>query len=193
MQPYEVVCAPYSAWIAPLSTAFPDLLSAPSTTWTSLGTSGSKNYSDNGVTVSHTQTMGTFIPAGGTTVRKAWRTQEGLTVAFEIADLSPAQYAMVLDGKSLTTSAATTALAGDSHFEVMRNVQVSQFALLVRGISPVNESYTAQYEIPACYQSANPAPRYSKQGPALLAVQYDAQELTPGSLATWRAQTTPHT
>ena len=193
MRPYEVVCAPYAAWIAPLGTPFPDLLSTPNTTWSPLGTSGSLNYSDNGVTVTHGQTMGTFIPAGGTTVRKAWRTQETFTLAFEIADLSPAQYSQVLDGAVLTTSTATTALAGDQHMEVMRGVQVKQFGLLVKGISPVNEAYAAQYEVGSCYQSANPAPRYSKQGPALLAVQFDAMELVPGQMCTWRAQTTPHT
>lgn len=146
---------------------------------------------DTGVTVTHNQTVSTFIPAGGTTVRKAWRTDEGLTVAFELADLSPTQYGLMLDNVSVQTQAQTAGLSGDKHFEVMRGVQVNQYALLVKGISPVNEAYSAQYEVAAAFQMGNPAPRYSKQGPATLAIEFHAFELTPGQLATWRAATTP--
>lgn len=196
MQPYEVVCSPYVVHAAPVGTAMPKV-DAPDAAvvaagWTRVGTSGSKNYNTNGVTVTHSQTVGTFTPAGGTTVRKAWRTDEGLTVAFELADLSPAQYALLLDNIAVVTQAATTALAADQHFEVMRGVQVNQYALCVRGISPVNEAYGAQYEVASAFQMGNPAPVYSKAGPALLAIEFHAYELTAGQLATWRAQTAPH-
>lgn len=191
MQPFEVVCSPYTLWAAVVGTAFPAINAAPATTWTQIGTSGNKNYVDTGVTVTHSQTVATFTPAGSTTVRKAWRTDEGLTVAFELADISPAQYALMLDNIAVVTQAATGGVSGDQHFEVMRGVQVNQYALLVRGISPVNEAYSAQYEVPSAFQMGNPAPRYSKQGPATLAIEFHAYELTPNHLATWRAQTTP--
>lgn len=193
MQPFEVVCSPYTVYAAPVGTAMPLIDVAPTGPWLTLGTSGDKNYSDTGVTVTHTQTVSTFIPAGSTTVRKAWRTEEGLTVAFELADLSPAMYAEIIDNVTLQTVAATTAQAGDQHFEVFRGVQVNQYALLVKGISPVNEAYAAQYEVASSFQMGNPAPRYSKQGPALLAIEFHAFELIPNQLATWRAQTTPRT
>lgn len=193
MQPYEIICAPYNVYAAPVGTAMPLIDAAPITPWLLIGTSGNKNYSDTGVTVTHTQTVSTFIPAGSTTVRKAWRTEEGLTVGFELADLSPTQYALMMDDVSVTTVNATTAQAGDQHFEVMRGVQVSQYALLVKGISPINENYSAQYEIASSFQMGNPAPRYSKQGPAMLAIEFHAYELNPDELATWRAQSTPRT
>ena len=195
MQPYEVVCSPYTVYAAAVGTAMPNLDVAPVTgtgAWTLVGTSGNKNYTDTGVTVTHTQTVSTFIPAGSTTVRKAWRTDEGLTVAFEVADLSPPQYALLLDNIALATTAPATGNPGDSHFQVMRGVQVNQYALLVRGISPVNEAYTAQYEVPSAFQMGNPAPRYSKQGPATLAIEFHAYELNPNQLAVWRAQSAPH-
>lgn len=195
MQPFEVVCAPYNVYAATVGTAFPNVDTAPTTGaagWTQVGTSGNKNYTDTGVTVTHTQTVSTFIPAGSTTVRKAWRTDEGLTIAFEVADLSPTQYALLMDNIAVSTQAPTTGVPGDQHFELFRGVQVNQYALLVRGISPVNEAYTAQYEVPSSFQMGNPAPRYSKQGPATLAIEFHAFELTSGHLATWRAQTAPH-
>lgn len=192
MQPFEVVCSPYTVYAAAPGTSFPALDAAPSTAWTTLGTSGNLNYADTGVTVTHTQTVQTFTPAGATTVRKAWRVEEGLTVGFELADLSPSQYALILDNVAVTTTAATTANPGDQHFEVYRGVQVNQYALLVRGISPINEAYTAQYEVASAFQMGNPAPRYSKQGPALLVIEFHAYMLNQGHLATWRAQSAPH-
>lgn len=196
MQPYEIICSPYTVFAAPVATAMPKVdatnAAVVSGGWTQVGTSGNKNYSDTGVTVTHTQTVSTFIPAGSTTVRKAWRVDEGLTIGFELADLSAAQYALIIDNVTVTPQVATTGLAADSHFEVMRGVQVNQYALLVRGISPFNESYTAQYEVAAAFQMGNPAPRFSKQGPALLVVEFHAYELTPNQLATFRAQSAPH-
>lgn len=199
MQPYEVICAPYTVYAAVVGTPPPfpidSVPTAPPWTggggWTQVGTSGNKNYSDTGVTVTHTQTVSTFIPAGSTTVRKAWRTDEGMTIGFELADLSPSMYALILDNVAIQTTAATGGTGGDQHFEVMRGVQVNQYALLVRGISPVNENYSAQYEVPAAFQMGNPAPRFSKQGPALLVIEFHAYELTPNHLATWRTATGP--
>lgn len=189
MQPYEIVCAPYTVYTATVGTAFPAVDAAPGAGWTEVGTSGSKNYTDTGVTVTHGQTINTFVPAGSTTPRKAWRSGETLTVAFSLADVSPEQYALVLDNVAVTNTAAAAGVAGTKSFELMRGQQVNMYALLVRGISSVDESLTAQYEVPAAYQSGTPAPVYSKQNPAELAVEFSAFELTPGVFGTLRVQT----
>lgn len=195
MQPYEVVCSPYTVYAAATGTAFPLVDTTPTTAegWTTVGTSGDKNYSDTGVTVTHTQTVSTFTPAGSTTVRKAWRTEEGMNIGFELADLSPAMYALMLDNIAINTTAATTANPGDENFQVYRGVQVNQYSLVIQGISPVNENYNAQYEVPSAFQMGNPAPRYSKQGPAMLAIEFHAYMLINNQLAVWRAMTTPRT
>jgi hypothetical protein len=202
MQPYEVICFPYVAYVAPVGSSFPPVsasfgsggFSGPQNTppapWTTLGSSGNKSYIDTGVTVSHPQTIGTFVPGGSTAIRKAWRQTEELTCAFSLADLSPAQYAFTLNNATVTTVAQSTS-SGDEHFEVYRGVLVNSFALLVRGVSPFQEAYAAQYEIPAAYNAGNAAPVFSKQGPAVLAVEWHAYELTIGQLATFRAQQTP--
>lgn len=191
MQPYEVICAPYVAYVAPTGTTFPNLNTAPATPWTTLGTAGSKSYIDTGVTVTHAQTIGTFVPGGSTAIRKAWRQTEELTVAFELADLSVAQYSLIMNNAVVAAQAATGGAPGDNHFEVLRGVQVTALALLVRGISPYNEAYSAQYEIPAAYNAGTPAPRFSKQGPATLVTEWHAYELNVGALATFRAANTP--
>jgi hypothetical protein len=194
MQPYEVICAPYVAYLAPTGTAFPSLTTDPSVTtpWTTLGISGALSQTDTGVTVTNSQTISTFVPGGSTAIRKAWRTAEELMVALEIADMTTATYALIMNDATINTVAPTTSVPGDTHIEMKRGVQVAAFALLVRGISPYQEAYSAQYEIPACYDAGNPAPHFSKQGPATLTVEFHAYELTYGTLGTWRAQTAPH-
>jgi hypothetical protein len=163
----------------------------PPAPWTTLGTAGAKSYIDTGVTVTHSQTLGTFVPGGSTAIRKAWRQTEELVVTFSIADLTPAQYALQINGNAVTTSAATGGQPADQHFEVLRGVQVNSYSMLIRGISPFQEAYFAQYEIGACYNGGAAAPVFSKQGPAALAVEWHAYELVIGSLATFRAASSP--
>lgn len=191
MQPYEVICSPYVVYIAPTGSTFPNLDTSPPAPWTTIGTAGNKSYIDTGVTVSHPQTIGTFVPGGSTAIRKAWRQTEELSVAFSIADLSPAQYALELNNAAVVSQSATGGAPGDQHFEVLRGVNVNAFSLLVRGISPFNEAYSAQYEVAGAYNAGNAAPVFSKQGPAVLAVEWHAYEIIIGQLATFRAANTP--
>jgi hypothetical protein len=185
--PYEIVAAPYTAWLAPAGTASPKLTEAESefkTPWKKVGTSGDLDYSEAGVTVTHSQTIATFLGAGSTVPRKAWRTDESLEVAFELADVSPTQYALVLDNRSITVVAGVTGTGekiGEEKFSLYKGIQVYAYALLLRGPSSVEENLPAQYYVPACYQAANPAPKYSlKGGPAMLALQFAQLMQTPG-------------
>jgi hypothetical protein len=185
----EVLAAPFTAWVAPVSTAFPILSTAESgfaSSWTKVGTSGTKSYSESGVTVTHTQTIATFVSAGGGVPRKAWRTDEGLQVAFDLVDLSPAQYALVMDNATVTH---VTGAGAEYSFELQRGIKVHAYALLLRGPSTTSEAKEAQFEISACYQSSNPAPKLAiKGGPAMLALQFDTLELEAGKFATFRTQ-----
>jgi hypothetical protein len=196
LQPYEVIAAPYVCYLAPTTLTgpvggFPNLDTAPPAPWTLVGTAGSKSYVNTGVTVSHTQTLGTFVPAGSPAVRKAWRQTEELTISFSIADMSPAQYALQLNNAAVVSQAASGGAPGDQHFEAMRGVLVQSFALLLRGISPFQEAYSAQYEVNAAYNAGAVAPVLSNQGPAVLAVEWHAYELVSGSLGVFRAANTP--
>jgi hypothetical protein len=191
VQPYEVIASPYVCYLAPVGTAFPNLDTAPPAPWTTVGTAGSKSYVNTGVTVSQPQTIGTFVPGGSTAIRKAWRQTEELTVAFSLADMSPAQYALQLNNATVTPLAATGGAPGDQHLEVMRGVLVQSFALLLRGVSPFQEAYSAQYEVSAAYNAGNATPVFSNQGPAVLAVEWHAYELNSGSLGIFRAANTP--
>lgn len=183
----EVIAAPFTAWVAPPGTVFPKLADEEedfASGWTKLGTSGDKNYSEAGVTVTHTQTQGQFVSAGGITPRKKWRTDEGMQVAFDLVDLSPEQYALIMDDAKVTT---VTGAAGEQSLQLKRGIKVHVYALLLRGVSTLNEEKLGQYEVSTCVQMANPAPKFAlKGGPAMLATQWDVLELIEDEWAIFR-------
>ena len=192
MEPYEIICAPYTLYLAPYGTAFPDLSvedpTADASGWVLLGTSGNKSYTDTGVTVTTSQTIGEFTGAGSTAARKAWRTAEGVTIAASLADLSVSAWEAALDAVASQT-APGDGVSGDSHMELLRGIPVKNHALLVKGISPVSESLSAQFEIVSCYQGGNPAPVFSKANPSELACEFHLLETTLDTLGTLRIGT----
>lgn len=174
--PHEIVAAPLTVWLAPVGFAFPDVDETPIPTmgWEKLGTSGDKNYDEDGVTVTHGQTIEVFRPAGSTAARKAWRTEEELLIGFTLVDLSAAQYARVLNDVTVTQTAAAAGVPGTDAFPLLQGLDVTLFALLARGASPANNALTAQYEVPIVYQAESPEPVWKKGEPAGLAIQFAA-------------------
>ncbi|MBS3927094.1 MAG: hypothetical protein KGZ65_00115 [Sphingomonadales bacterium] len=175
--PYEIVAAPLTVYLAAVGTAFPDVDESPGGSWTKLGTSGDKNYSDDGVTVSLPQSIETFTPAGDTVPRKAFRTEEGLEISFTLVDLTPEQVAKVLDDAAITTVAASSGVPGTKKIPLRRGLQVANFALLARGISSVNDSLACQFEVDSCYQSGEPEPVFNKGEPAGLELTFTALDV----------------
>lgn len=173
MEPFEVVMAPLTLWLAPVTTAFPDVDEAPSGSWTKVGTSGDKNY-DTGVTVTHQQTITPWTPAGATMPRKVQRTAEGFMIGVTLADTSAAQYAKALNDAAVTQTAAGTGTPGYDSVPLYQGIGVATYALLARGLSPADESMSAQYQVPIVYQGGEPAPVYDKGAPAALALQFMA-------------------
>lgn len=176
MEPYEIIGAPLTLWLAPVGTAFPLIDAAPAAGWTKIGTNGDANYSDAGVTVTHSQTINKVRPAGAVGAIKAFRADEDLMLSLVLWDLSLEQYATVLGGIAPTTTAAGVGTAGFKTMGLSRGEDVALYALLARGVSPYGDGFTAQYEVPRCYQSASPAPVFNKGVPAGLALQFDALE-----------------
>jgi len=172
----EVVAAPYTLYLAPVDTEFPTLDEVPHSSdgWIMVGTSGDLNYNDKGVTVTHDQKISEFIPAGGTAARKAWRTEEHLTIDLELVDLSPAQYALILNDAAVTQHAAGVGHVGYDEFPLLQGLTVANFALVARGLSPLLDGGISQYQVPIVYQAASPAPVGTKGTPAFLAVQFAA-------------------
>ena len=187
MTPYEVVAGPLTVYVAPVGTAFPAVNAAPGGSWFELGTNGTKNYDEKGVTVSHQQTLNPWRAAGGTGVRKVFRSAEDLLIEFELVDLTVEQYAKILNDATVTTTAGPPATKS---FNLQQGLTVKSFALLARGSSSAyGDTLPAQYQVPACYQAGNPQPIYAKGAPAVLALSFGALEDVTNGYGVYLAET----
>jgi hypothetical protein len=166
-EPFEIIAAPFSAWWAPVGTAFPALGAAPAGDWTLIGTSGDESYDPEGVSVEHSQDINAVRPLGSTAPVKAFRREEDLLIGFTLWDVSLEQYRLALNNNEITTVAAGAGTAGTKSVNLYRGPQVATMALLLRAdVSPYGDAMQMQYEVPRCYQSGNPAPAYRKGEPA---------------------------
>lgn len=190
-EPVEIIAAPLELYTAPVGTAFPDIDEAPGAGWEIVGASGKLNISDNGVTVNHEQDFSEFTPAGATTPRKVWRTKEALTISAELADVSSALYARLLNDATVTTVAAAAGVAGNKSLELFQGDQVETFAVLARGISPADPLMFAQYEVPRSYQAAGAKVTFNKGEPAMLSVEFTALSDDDGDFGVYRVGTAP--
>ncbi|HMJ88144.1 MAG TPA: hypothetical protein VK504_33435 [Vicinamibacterales bacterium] len=173
-QPFEIIAAPFTVWFAPIGTAFPLIDAVPAATWKKVGSSGDLNYLDEGVTVSHAQSMEFFRALGDSGSRKVFRTEEDLKIRLVLADVSLEQYSHAINSNAVTTTPASTGVAGVKKLGLSRGASVATVALLVRGPSPYGDGWTLQYEVPLAAQSGNPEPVYMKSSPAALALEWTA-------------------
>lgn len=178
--PTEIIRAPFTLWIADEGEAFPDLdTTPPGGNWIQVGTSGPRNYNDEGVMVGHPQTIEKFRGAGATGAQKAWRTEEDLIISLTLADLTLEQYRMILNGNTVTDVAAGAGTVGYRQVGLYRGPgEVKRWALLVRGdVSPYGDfSEPGQYQVPVVIEAGSQEVQFGKTGHAGLALQFEALE-----------------
>lgn len=176
MEPYEIIGAPLTLWLAPVGEAFPLIDADPAGNWIKIGTNGDRNYSEEGVTVMHSQSISQARPAGSTGPVKAWRTDEDLMISLTLWDLTLEQYLYALNSAAVATTAAALGVAGFKEMGLSQGQDVQLYALLARGVSPYGDGFNAQYQLARCYQSANPNPQFTKGNPAGLELEFTALE-----------------
>jgi hypothetical protein len=177
-EPYEILAAPFDVYLAPVGTAFPEVDATPGVSWDLLGTNGAANYAEDGITVTHDQTIEIFRGLRGTGPVKAFRTAETLSLGFVLHDVSLEQYAKAINDATVTDNAAGGGNAGFRELDLHQGPDVAVFALLCK--SPINSPYgdgmAMQYEVPKVYQGANPTLVYRKGQPAGLAITFTVLE-----------------
>jgi len=173
-QPYEIIASPVDVWFAVVGTAFPLIDATPAAAWKKIGSSGNLNYTDEGVTVAHPQSIEKFRALGDTGSRKVFRTEEDLLIRLVLADITLEQYAHALNSNTVTTTAAGAGTAGYKTVGMSRGAAVATVALMVRGPSPYGNDWTLQYEVPYAAQSGNPEPVFLKGTPIGLALEWTA-------------------
>ena len=174
--PFEIIAAPFTAWLAPIGTAFPAIQAEPAATWLKLGKSGDKNISEDGVSVTHPQSLEFFRTLGSTLPRKAVRTEEDVMISFTLLDLTLEMYRKVLNDNGLSEVVAASGIAGVKKLSLARGRIVTQHALLLRGPSAYGENWTAQYKIPIVVHVGEPELSFTKGEPAGLLFEFQAIE-----------------
>jgi hypothetical protein len=163
-------------WLAPVGESYPDVDASPSGNWAKLGSSGKKDYNEDGITVSHEQTLNQFRSLGSTGPRKVSRSEENLTVAGVLEDLTLEEYGKILNDVSVSTGTTSGSGADIKEITTRQGLEVSTFALLVRIPNAYGDGWQAQIQIPRVYQSENPSPAYTKDGKAGLSFTFTALE-----------------
>lgn len=173
-EPYEIIVAPYDVYVAPTGTPFPAIDVAPAAPWVVLGTKGSLNQGEDGVTVTHEQNIEVYRPNGSTGPIKASRTEEGLMIAISLWDVSLEQYQHALNSNQIAQTPAAAGVAGSRAMGLSRGVDVTLRSLLIRGVSPYGDGFNMQYEVPFAFEGGSPEVPFTKGSPATLALQWTA-------------------
>ncbi len=176
MQPYEIIVSPYQIYLAPVGEAFSLLDDVPGGNWRLLGTSGKKNYAEDGVTVTHEETIVQIRTLGSTGPVKVVRTEENMTIELILLDCSLEHYATLLNDVAVNDIAAGAGTPGYREITLRQGPGVAAFALICKGVSPYADGWYMQYQVPIVYQGGNPAPVFSKGAAAALACNFMAIE-----------------
>lgn len=164
VSPFEIIVGPADVWVAEVATAFPLVDVTPAAAWKSLG------KTDGGVTVTHGQSLGKIRVDQITGPLKIIRTEEDLTIAFSLAELTLETYGRVLNDASVVPDAGPPAT---KKIGLYGDVDVKQWALLVRGGSPYMNAIM-QYEVPICSQSGTPSVSFTRDAKAVLSCEFQS-------------------
>ncbi|MGH6915651.1 MAG: hypothetical protein ACREH3_18335, partial [Geminicoccales bacterium] len=154
-----------------------------------IGKAGAKNMSPDGITVTHNQTVESFFMLGGTLPRKMARTEENVSVAFTLHDLTLEMYRLAINQNAVVDTPPSTGVAGFKELSLSRGPDPVVLALLVRGPSAYDDAFNSQFEIPAAVESGEPEVVFAKGEPAGLALSFGIIEATGGQLPRLLMQT----
>ena len=191
MSDLNIINGPLSLYFAAVGTAFPLVDDDPPTGFTLIGTSGAKNYMEDGVSVAMNQSIEAFRGLGSTIPLKAFRTEEDLVVTVQMADLTLAEVRRALNENAITTIAAASGIPGSDEINLNRNVDVNTIALLVRGLgkSPQFETGNLQFELDKAYEGGSQELTFVKGEPAGVLLEFHALEDDTGNVGRLLVQT----
>ena len=173
MDPREIIVGPLALYLAAAIEAMDDVVAAPSGNWALLGTTGTENYAEAGITITHAQTLRFTRAVGATGALKANRQTEDLTIGVTLMDFSIAQFTKILNN----TTKSTDTTPNIDYVGLRRGLDVTVLSLTAWGelLSP-SGAFDMGFYVPRVVQSGDPAPVFSKDTEAMLAVTFSALE-----------------
>ncbi len=173
MDPREIVVGPLLIYVAAAVEAEDDVDGTPAGNWSQLGTSGTSNYGEAGIVISHPQTLRYTRAVGNTGPLKVNRQLEDLTLTLALMDMTLAEVTKVLNN----TTVSTDTTPNIDYLGLRRGPDVTVLSMIAKGtgFSPSGD-FPIQYYFPRVVQSGEPAPTFSKDGEAMLEVEFTALE-----------------
>ena len=179
-QPFEIIAGAADVWVGPPLEPDVAINVVPGANWVKLGTSGSKDYDEEGVVLHAEQDIAEFFGLGGTGPQKAFRNREGFWVTFNLHDATLESFKQALNQSAITTLAGPPA---EKTIPLLQGATVVTRALLVRSsVSAYADSANVtQLWIPLAYQRANLEAAFKKNEARGLAMDWRAlQDVTNG-------------
>lgn len=175
--PFEIIVGPMTIWTGPVGESFTDVDTTPAGNWNKLGTSGDRNYNEDGVSINNPQTVELIRMLGGTGPIKASRSEEDLMVTITLHDITLEEWSVAMNGNTVVDTPAASGTPGIRTLDIYKGVEVTQYALLVRGKSPYDDvNWDMQLQIPVVVVTSSPNPIFKKGEPAGLEVEFTAIE-----------------
>jgi len=183
MVPREIVVGPLAIYLAASVEAEDEVDVTPSGNWALLGTNGTEDYSEDGITITHSQSLRQTRVLGATGALKVNRQTEDLSIGLTLMDMSLAQYSKALNGTTPSTDVTPTV----DFLGLRRGPDVTVYSLIAKGtgLSP-SGNFPIQLYSPRVYQSADPAPVFSKATEVGLALVFSALEYQSAATAEQR-------
>lgn len=169
--PQEVLGGIFDAWIAPALTARPYLDLDPLSPWALLGTGGSRNVSEDGVTISMPQTVNAWRSLRSMGPVKHFRASEDVSVKFSLADMTLEQFAVAMGGNTVTP-VPSGGHVGYRTMGITRGPNVRQYAILLRFASPYGDDLASQLYVPIMSLVGNPELALKKGAPMLVPFEF---------------------
>jgi len=135
--------------------------------WIKLGTAGKDQYNEEGIVIGHPQQITKWRGLGNAATMKVNRTEEDVTIRFQLHDMTAVQYAKVLDDITVTNTSNYQLLS------LLRGTSVAHLAMLLRSSEgPYGDSYACQYECFDVVQTGGPDITFAKSAPAGIPLEF---------------------
>ena len=186
----EIIVGPMELWTAPVGEPMPELDVDPTGNWVLVGTSGDKNYDEDGVSISAEQTIELIRMLGATQPLKANRTEEEFKIAVDIADWDPLQMGLIFNGNAVTVIAPGASIPGSDEIDLNRGLDVTEYALVAKGKSAFGAAFSAQFEILRAVVTSSPESTFNKGDAATYEVEFTALlDETTDTIGAYKSQT----
>jgi len=174
------VFGPAEFWIAPVGSTFPEIDETPAAPWIKIGVAGSKDVTEDGITVKGAVADARFRGLAGVTIRKMSLVSRDFEVSFKQADLSP-EALVAAFGAAAAIDENTVAGTNYKHMALPTSpTPYARAGILRCDQSSEGDGFVTQYNIFCANQVGGGDSKFSKTVPFDMQQTWVAVEIAAG-------------